>query len=98
MLSKLKKRQIAISRIKELFFQAESIFKTDSSLADRYIHLARKISMKSKVHIPAELKRRFCKHCYHYLVPGVNCRVRTRNKKVVYYCLDCKKYMRYILR
>ncbi len=98
MLSKLKKRQIAISRIKELFSQAESIFKTDSKLANRYVHLARKISMKSKVHIPTELKRRFCKHCYYYLVPGVNCRVRTRNKKAVYYCLNCKKYMRYVLR
>jgi ribonuclease P protein subunit RPR2 len=57
--------------------------------------LARKISMKLNVRIPPVFKRRFCKHCYHYLQPGVNVRVRTKEGKVVYYCLDCRKYMRF---
>ncbi len=98
MLNKLKKRQIALSRIHELFSQAEITFKKNHQLADRYIQLARRISMRTKVRIPSSLKRRFCKHCHHYLQPGVNCRVRTRNKKAVYYCLDCRHYMRFILR
>ncbi len=98
MLSKQKKRQIALARIRELFFQAELAFKKHPELSNRYIQLARRLSMKSKARIPSELKRRFCKHCYHFLVPGVNCRIRTRNKIAVYYCMDCRHYTRYRLR
>jgi len=90
-----KQEEIVISRIKKLFEEAENIFKEDKKLANRYVSLARKLSMKYKVKIPTELKRRFCKNCYSYLKPGVNCRVRLRNKKVVYYCLECKHYMRF---
>jgi ribonuclease P protein subunit RPR2 len=87
--------KIAKERINELFKQAEEAFDKDEKLADRYVELARKISMKYKVRIPSALKKRFCKHCYCYLVPGKNCRVRTHEGKVVYYCLKCKKYMRF---
>jgi ribonuclease P protein subunit RPR2 len=90
-----KQEEIVISRIRKLFEEAENIFKEDKKLANRYVSLARKLSMKYKVKIPTELKRRFCKNCYSYLKPGVNCRVRLRNKKVVYYCLECKHYMRF---
>jgi len=88
-------RKIALERIKILFKQAKEIFKEDPKLAHRYIYLARKIAMKFKVRIPRELKRKFCKHCYKYLVPNVNCRVRVHNGHMVYYCLECKKYMRF---
>lgn len=91
------KEQISIAkeRITELFKQAEKVFDEDSKLANRYVELARKISMKIKVTIPSSLKKRFCKHCYCFLVPGKNCRVRTHEGKVVYYCRQCKKYMRF---
>ncbi|MBN2111822.1 ribonuclease P [Candidatus Woesearchaeota archaeon] len=85
----------ANKRIAELFSQAEQVFDEDPKLADRYVEIARKISMKIKVRIPSSLKKRFCKHCYCYLVPGKNCRVRTHEGKVVYYCMQCKKYMRF---
>jgi len=88
-------REIALERIKELFEQAELRFKKSPELSDRYVELARKIAMKYKVKMPRELKRRFCKHCYKYLMPGVNSRVRLTEKKVVYYCNFCKKYMRF---
>lgn len=87
-------KKIAKERINELFKQAELRYKEDSKLSDRYVEIARKIGMKYKVRIPKELKRRFCKHCYKYLVPGVNSRVRLTNSKVVCYCESCKKYMR----
>ena len=90
-----KQKEIALDRIKTLFREAKTVFKKDPKLANRYVKLARELSMKYKVAIPPNLKRRFCKHCYHYLVPSVNLRVRTRNGKVVYYCLDCKHYMRF---
>ena len=88
-------RDIAKDRIIELFSQAELRFKKNPELSDRYIEIARKISMKYKVKIPRELKKRFCKHCYKYLVPGTNSRVRLTKSKLVYYCNSCKKYMRY---
>jgi ribonuclease P protein subunit RPR2 len=91
----VEQRRIAKERIDILFRQAKDVFKEDSKLSDRYVELARKIAMKYKVRIRAELKRRFCKHCYKYLMPGVNCRVRMHNGKVVYYCFNCKRFMRF---
>lgn len=88
-------KRIAKERIEVLFKQARNMFKEDDKLADRYVNLARKIAMKYKVRIRPELKRRFCKHCYKYLMPGVNCRVRLQKGKVVYFCQGCKKFMRF---
>ena len=90
-----KQKSIARERIKILFEQAETAFNKDPRLSNRYVELARKIAMKCKLRIPTELKRRFCRHCYCYLVPGKNCRVRTHEGKVVYYCSSCKKYTRF---
>ena len=84
--------KIAKERINELFDQAE---KAKQEYSNRYVELARKIAMKYKVRIPPTLKKKFCKHCNEYLRPGVNCRVRTREGKIVYYCSNCKKYMRF---
>ena len=87
-------RKIALERISTLFKEAKSIFKEDTALSDRYAQLARRIAMKYKVKIPAEYNRRVCKHCHRYLVPGVNCRIRTNKGHLVYYCLNCKGFMR----
>ncbi|MEM2121494.1 MAG: ribonuclease P protein component 4 [Candidatus Woesearchaeota archaeon] len=90
-----KQKEIVLSRINRLFEEAENIFKEDKNLAKRYVYIARRLSMKYKVKIPRELKRRFCKNCYSYLKPGINCRVRLGDKRVIYYCLECKHYMRF---
>jgi len=90
-----KQLEIANERIKELFKQAKKAFKQDPKLSNRYVRLARKMAMKYKVKIPSNLKKQFCKHCYTYLVPSKNCRIRTNKSKLVYYCLNCKKYMRF---
>ena len=92
--SKQKQQAIALGRIKILFEQAEEVFAKDKKLANRYVTLARKLAMKVKAKIPTALKRRYCKHCYSYLQPGVNSRVRVRTGKVVISCLECKKFMR----
>jgi ribonuclease P protein subunit RPR2 len=90
-----KERKIALERIDTLFSEAEKAFKDNPKLSSRYVELARKIAMKSKVRIRSELKKMFCKHCHSYLKPGVNCRVRLGEKHLVYYCLNCKKIMRF---
>lgn len=88
-------KEIARERIEILFQQAKQAFNKAPKLSNRYIKLARELAMKYKIRIPKELKRKFCKHCYSYLFPSKNVRIRTRDGKVVYYCLNCKKYMRF---
>jgi ribonuclease P protein subunit RPR2 len=89
------KKQIARERISILFKKAEEVFKEDFSLANRYVDIARKIAMKAQINFPSNLRKKFCRNCFSYLFPGENCRVRTRNKKLIYYCLSCKNYMRF---
>jgi len=88
-------QRIARERIEHLFKEAEKIFKKDQKLANEYVKKARKIGMRYEVPIPRQLKRKFCKYCYSYFVPGKSVRVRTHKQKVVYYCLNCKRYTRY---
>ncbi|MFC1648734.1 ribonuclease P protein component 4 [Nanoarchaeota archaeon] len=88
-----KEKKIAKERIEKLFLEADEA--SDFAYGDRYVEMARKLSMKYKVRIPSKLQKKFCKTCYKYLRPGVNCRVRTRLGKVVYFCYACKNYMRF---
>ncbi|MBR9699524.1 ribonuclease P [Candidatus Woesearchaeota archaeon] len=89
---------VAKQRIKKLIQQAEDIFDEEKALADRYVYLARRIAMKYKIRITPSLQKRFCKHCYSFLMPGKNLRVRTTQGKMTYSCLECKKFMRFPLR
>ena len=92
-------KAIASQRITYLFRLAESYARAGRlTLANRYVELARKISMKYLVPIPTEFKRRFCTHCYQYLLPSVTCRVRISRGRIITYCLSCKQYSRIPLR
>ncbi|MEM2139112.1 MAG: ribonuclease P protein component 4 [Candidatus Woesearchaeota archaeon] len=91
----LKIRENAEKWILRLFSLADEFFKEYPEFSNRYVRLAKKISMKYKVKIPNPFKKKFCKHCLSYLYPGINCRVRLNKKKLVYYCLNCKKFMRF---
>jgi len=97
-ISQRKQKEIAKERIETLFQEAEKVFSSNPSLSHRYVTLARKISMKVRMKFPRELKRRFCKHCYKFLMPGRNARIRTREGKLIIYCLECKKYTRIPLK
>ncbi|MBT4150781.1 ribonuclease P [Candidatus Woesearchaeota archaeon] len=91
---KKKQKEIAKERIKILFTKAKEAFSENKYLANRYVTLARKLAMKVRIRMPQEYKRKYCKHCYKYLVPGKNSRTRTRDGKVIISCLECKKFMR----
>ncbi|PIZ50670.1 ribonuclease P [Candidatus Woesearchaeota archaeon CG_4_10_14_0_2_um_filter_33_13] len=93
-ISKTAQKEIALNRVKSLLKQAEDVFSKDKSLSNRYVTLARKIAMKVKLHLPLELKRKFCKHCYKFMMPGINARIRTRDGKVIISCLECKHFTR----
>ncbi len=92
--SPAQRQNLARTKVQQLFVQAEKVFAEDKRLANRYVHLARKTAMKVRLRLPKELKRRYCRHCYSYLMPGVNCRIRTRKGKVVISCLECRRFTR----
>ena len=95
---KIKQKKEVLQVIKNLFEEAKLQFNKNPELSNRYVKLARKNAMKVNLKFPRELKRRFCKHCYSYLVPGKNSRVRIHKSRVIYYCFNCKKYMRFLKR
>ena len=96
---KKNKKIIARNRIEKLFSIAEkNALSGRLDLSNRYVQIARKISMKYLVPIPTEFKRSFCKHCYFYLLPDVNCRIRIHRNRIIIYCNNCKKYTRIPLK
>ena len=96
--SKLQRKKEALVLVQKLFDDAKSSFNKNPSLSNKYVKLARKTAMKVNLRMPRELKRRYCKHCYSYLVPGKNSRVRMHKSRVIYYCFNCRKYMRFLKR
>ena len=88
-------KEEAKETIKKLFNLADSVFSENPPRADKYVAQARKIAMKLRIRIPKDLKRRFCKHCYSFFMPGKNLRVRKKKGEVVYSCLICKESMRF---
>ncbi len=91
-------REIARERIEILFRLAREAFPENRELSRRYIALAKQIGMRSRTHIPKELKLFVCKGCGSLLVPPENCRVRVISRggsRVVLTCLDCGRIKRF---
>ena len=94
-ITKNEQKRIAIRRIIKLFNLAEeNALSNNLRFSDRYVELARKISMKNLTPIPKEYKRRFCKYCYHYLLPTVTCRVRIKSSKVIVFCKNNHSWLK----
>ncbi|MGB9740157.1 MAG: ribonuclease P protein component 4 [Candidatus Bathyarchaeia archaeon] len=94
-------KRIAMQRINMLFRLARETYVEDSALAQRYVDIARKIAMAAKVRLPKEYRRQVCRHCKSFILPGVNCRVRIKQRRephVVITCLKCGKHMRIPLK
>ncbi len=90
-------KKLALERVKILLREAEDVFSHSPQRSHHYVQQARRIAMKVRLKLPRTLRRQFCKHCLHYLKPGVNARVRTRNKMLVVYCHHCKRFQRFVL-
>ena len=83
---------IAQERVKTLFNLAEQAFRENPQQAQRYVELARKIAMRARIRLPRELRRRVCRRCNAYLVPGATSRTRIRQERephVAVTCLRC---------
>lgn len=79
-----------ISILTGLSLEALSDERTD--LAARYVTLAKRIGMKTKVKMPKSFM--YCKGCMIPLVPGKNCTVRLTDGKTVTRCQECGKLKR----
>lgn len=86
---------LAEQRILRLFSLAASVYDQRPDLSNRYVAIARRISMRHRVGIPGHLKRQVCKKCHSYLKPGSNARVRVDGRNVVITCLKCGGIRRY---
>ncbi len=88
-------KRIARERIEILFEKAKIAFSAYPERSDRYVDLARRIAMRQRIRIDREFRRRFCHHCYSYLVPGRNMRVRVHRGMVVITCQVCNEKTRF---
>jgi ribonuclease P protein subunit RPR2 len=96
--SKDEQKEIALERIEILFSLADAAaLSEDLECADRLIAQAKKIAMKYNLRTPRELRRKVCKFCGRYLLPGVTSRVRVKSKdmRVEVRCLRCDKIIYY---
>ena len=74
-----------ISRLMDLSEEAVRSGRHDR--ARRYVEIARRIGMKTRLNIPKD--RPYCKACLIPLMPGVSCTVRLSDHKVVTTCGMC---------
>jgi len=94
-------KRIAMQRIRTLFHLARETVQEDPALAQRYVDIARKVAMAAKVRLPKEYRSQVCRHCKSFILPGVNCRVRIKQRRephMVITCLNCGKQMRIPLK
>ena len=90
-------RKIARERIEVLFEQARLEFYPYPERSNRYVEIARRIAMRQRIRIDQNLRRQYCHHCYSFLVPGRNMRVRIHGGNVVVTCHSCNNKTRYRL-
>lgn len=94
-------KQIAKRRISILIQRAKDAYQENPVLAQNYIKTAKRLAMASKLHLPVEFKRQFCKKCFIFLVPGETSRVRirpTRETHLITTCLNCGYQNRYPIK
>ncbi|MEM2734381.1 MAG: ribonuclease P [Candidatus Bathyarchaeia archaeon] len=99
--SRAKIKEIALNRIERLFDMAIKMLHERPDLSQRYVEIARKISMRARVRIPGEKRMLICRHCKRFIFPGVSSRVRLQSRRephIVITCLYCGKHMRKPLR
>ncbi|UCE44514.1 MAG: ribonuclease P, partial [Candidatus Bathyarchaeota archaeon] len=62
-------KHIALQRIHTLFHLARETIHEDPKLAQRYVEIARKIAMRTRIRLPREYRRLVCRHCKSFILP-----------------------------
>lgn len=96
-------QKLARGRIQDLIELAKKTHSENPDLANRYVTIARRIAMGTKVIIPNYFKRYICHKCKQLLVPGKNMRIRINQKDhygtyLTVTCLSCNHITRYIIK
>lgn len=94
-------QDVAGARVERLFRLADETFHEEPQLAQRYVNLALRISMRCRVRLTQPQRRAICHKCKTYLQPGVNARIRTRQNRephVAITCLNCGAILRIPLK
>ncbi len=86
-------KKIAVERIRHLL----ALARKNKQKSKRYISLAEKIGMKSRVKIPKDLKIQYCRKC-KTLFTNKTLKVRTKKGFLVYECLACGNIKRYKIK
>ncbi len=84
----------ALQQVRALFDAAAIIFPKNPAEANRLTAKAHREVLRSKLKLPAVLKKRYCKYCRSFWMPGKTVRVRLSKGRIVYSCLSCKKIQR----
>lgn len=92
--SKDNEKKAALENVNAMFSEANNQSIKHIDISNKLVKSALQILMKFRLKLPKEYKNRFCKNCKTYFVYGVNCRVRTRNGKLIYFCFECKRFIR----
>jgi ribonuclease P protein subunit RPR2 len=70
-----------------------------AAMAQRYVHVARKVTMRVRTPLDWQATRQVCKVCDAYMLAGTTARVRLqgkgKNAHVVVTCLQCGNAKRY---
>lgn len=80
-------QKLALERIYRLFELAE---KADKEHQKRYIEIAQRIGTGTKVKIPHELKKKYCRKCL-----GMNVEAKENKVLLTITCKDCKNVKNY---
>ncbi len=94
-------KQIALRRVHTLFSLAKEVIREDPEQAQRYIQIARRIAMRTRLSLPKEYRLLICKKCKTFILPGVNCRIRIQQRRephMVITCLNCGGHSRIPLK
>lgn len=91
-----KTHKLILGRIDRLMSLAEKNIREKPARAKRYVVLATKLSTRYRVRMPERFKKRICKVCNRYWIPGYNVTVRIRRRdRVVEYRCECGAVRRF---
>ncbi len=94
---KVRHQNMAKKRIRILFHEArKAALSGRMDRANRYVGMARKMGMRYNVSLPSRFRRRICKQCYSYMLPGSTCRVRFKRGMLVTRCKECGTINRFV--
>lgn len=90
-------KESSLQQIRSLFDAAAVAFPKSAEKANKLVAEAHRVMLRSRVSLPAVLKRRFCRKCRSLWIPGKSVRVRLSKGRVVYSCLSCRQVWRFPL-